>query len=319
MTDEANEATTPELSPTEQALSMLDALPEQTEDEGGAPEAESDPEGVAPEEENPPSEDPSEDKTEEEAKPDPAEQRRSRIIAELAAKETQLLEAKATLDAQERRLQQRTQEVQRWEGIIAKAKSDPLGFLADAGIDVNQLTRQILNGETPEQTQGPSPEVKALQDELAQLKKAQEEQVSQFRQRQIEAAVTAEKERLSTFVSENDTTYPLLSALDTEEIQGGMFEICREHWQKTHTQLDPSRAARILEDKLSSYYQKLAKAASKQKAASQSDQAAPPPPSDTGSRTLSKAHGSRTAQDPSTLSDEERRALALELLDGVPD
>ena len=103
-----------------------------------------------------------------------------------------------------------------------------MGFLHEAGIDINTLTRQILNSDGAQQRLDlPSPEVQALQAKIAKLEAAQEEQTSNFRQRQMESAVRAEKERLQGFVTENAGSYPLLSSLDTEEVQSGMFEIMR--------------------------------------------------------------------------------------------
>lgn len=288
-----------EVAPEVQALALLEAEPEGEVEEEGEQEAEPEPEP---------------EKVEPEL--DKAERRKSRIIAELARKEVQILEAQQSLEAQQQRLQAKAQEIQKWEQTVALAKTDPLQFLEASGIDINTLTRQILNQEDQPK---PSPEVDALRAELESFKATQQEQQNQYQQRQLNQAISEEKQRLAGFVASHGDDFPMLADLDSEEIQEGMFDVMRSHWQKTGTQLDPSMAARIIEEKLSAYYQRLANAASKRKGASQSETAATAPSSDTGSRTLTKAHGSRTAQDPNTLSEQQRQELALELLGSIPD
>jgi hypothetical protein len=301
----------PEVSetPEQQALKMLEAeTGEEGEEGAGEDEAAEDPSGERQAQDKAKE---AEEKAKKEAETEesPAEKRRSRVIAEMAKKETRLLETERTLRQQQSALQAQVKEMAEWKSQLQLAKTDPMAFFNQLGVDVNALTRQILNDEGPKG----DPEVRTLKQKIEEMEARDKARDEALKSTHIQKAVEQEKGLLLNYVQENKTEYPMLASFRPDQIQAAMFDARRESFRAQGAPIEAGKAAQQIEQGLLDLYEQLAQVVAKKRAPGAATQTASS--ATEGARTLSaKTHSSLTGKSPDDMTDAEREALALEML-----
>jgi hypothetical protein len=268
--------------------------------EPAAPEAAAEPTGQAAE---PQETAPAEPATEPE-KPEKPE-RKSTKIDQFAREELRLRKAQATLKSQQEALQAQMADVARHKEVMELAQKDPLEYLRKTGIDLNRLTKDLIDGKKPPAPDPRAEEIEALKRQFDEQKKASDE----ARQQAIAQAQARERRESAAYVTGNADLFPLLSAHEADDVGEAILTVMVRHYEQTETLLDRSAAAKLVEDRLQKQYERLHAAASKRK---------PTPPvaavaSD--AKTLGKQHVSRATKTPEEMSASERRAYAMSLLD----
>jgi len=252
------------------------------------------------------------DKTEDKGgdKPEP---KLSKALARVARREASVLELETQVRQREESLAAREQQVdaasRRWAELTEMGRRDPVGFLREAGVDIDALSRQLVSGEAPKQA---DPTISAMQKELAEIKAAltdRTKQDDQYREQARAAAIERHKRDLHDYVASKPDGIPFVTVLPPDRAVAALEAVIREHWSQTKIVLDRTEAARILNGKLEEHHKLLGQAATKQPAAAPREQQGTGSPA-----TIAKTHRSRTAKNPGRdkMTNEELVQAALE-------
>lgn len=286
---------------------------------------ETDPETVeAPEAEEPETEEPAEEdaekEPEKEPEPEPEDKnpRISKALARVAKREANLLEMDTQLKAREEAVQARSAEMERVSKRFAELQSmadrDPLALVQEIGGPgfIDKLTKQLIHGEAPKAVDPELAKIKAELDEIKTRDSQRSEQEKRYAQQTEAQAMTRFASELSEYAASAEGM-PFVRALGADAGRE-LLAVTKEHWERTKTILDRTEATRILNGRLQDRFAILSKAAGQSPAATpaQSNGAKPP-------KTLTQSQRSRTAKNPSMMSDDERLAAALDIMNREPE
>jgi hypothetical protein len=132
--------------------------------------------------------------------------------------------------------------------LIARLKSKPLSVLQEHGVTYDQLTEEILNG------QGHNPEIQALKEEIAALKKGVDSQFQTREEQQEEAALTEMLYEAEGLAKDGDA----FEMIRTEDAYDEVLRLIHSTYKKTGRVLDVQEAMNTVENRLLARAEKLA-------------------------------------------------------------
>lgn len=229
-----------------------------------------------------------------------------------ARKERQLRKMQQELISEKQRMTQKAQEYE--TGYIPKSrlKDDFWGVLAEAGIDQESFTQQLIN-----QPNMNDPTTRALMSKLKQLEEKQtaSERASQdATERQYKQAVQQISNEVKQLVDSNDA----YETIKTMAAQDAVVELIEQTFTSTGNLMDIDEAARQVEEYLLNEGRKFTQLKKLQKPTSEQQQQAPnvqqqKPAGQNNIKTLTNAVPTQPAK---RMSDKERRERALAAFHG---
>ena len=216
-----------------------------------------------------------------------------------------LMDRESKIRETEQSVKQQQQEIERARQLIDMAKSNPLQFLNDAGTTYDDITQQVLQGNTPDPTV-------ALRQEIEQLKNQFGVRVQREEAASRQAALDEVRSLVTSFVdSSND--YPLTKQAGMQNL---VFERIQDHYNKTGQALSEASAAKEVEDYLSGVVDKLAQVESVRNRLTQQEQATAAPDVTELAKTLTNRQASSTptrtdGQKPLKYTDSIKKAASM--------
>lgn len=135
----------------------------------------------------------------------------------LSKKERTIWRERQRVEQMAKQLEAEKAEYEKFKGLKAKAKTNPMDYLSEAGLSYDELTQFVLNGGKPtekDELQSLRDEFNRLREEQANEKKQAQEQQTQA-QKQAEAqAIESFKEEIGEFIKSNEATYELSAQRD---------------------------------------------------------------------------------------------------------
>ena len=216
-----------------------------------------------------------------------------------------LMDRESKIRETEQSVKQHQQEVDRARQLIEMAKNNPLQFLNDAGTTYDDVTQQVLQGNTPDPTVGLRQEIEKLKNQFG-VRQQREEAASR------QAAMDEVKSLVNSFVDSSED-YPLTKKAGMQNL---VFERIQDHYNKTGQALSESSAAKEVEDYLSGVVDKLAQVESVRNRFSQQEQAMEQPDVTQLAKTLTNRQASSTptrtdGQKPLKHTDSIKKAAAM--------
>lgn len=185
---------------------------------------------------------------------DPSEQGVTEVTAPLSPQFAALAKQKRALQLERADIDKQKAELAELKGmkpstdLIAKLKSDPLSVLQEHGVTYDQLTEAILSG------QGHNPEIQALKEELAALKKGVDSQFQTREEQQEEAALTEMLFEAEGLAKDGDA----FEMIRTEDAYDEVLRLIHSTYKKTGRVLDVTDAMNTVENRLLAKAEKLA-------------------------------------------------------------
>lgn len=165
------------------------------------------------------------------------------------ARQEKAIRAKAReIKAREEALKSREQEVE--QSYVPKSKiqerlqQDPMGFLSENGISLDQMANLLMNGPKPEELYA-----QRLESEIKAIKSDQEKTKTQFAEQQKKAydqAVNQIRTKTKVLI-DADPAYEMIKA---EEASEAVVELIRETYEQEGFVLEIADAAQQIEDYL---------------------------------------------------------------------
>lgn len=296
-----SETTAAPIDPRTAAIAMLDQMQaEPASEEGEAPStsdveaaegAETEAQEPVEEGQEQPSEEASQEPETAQEEPEKKDKHSSRF-AMLAREEKRIRTQRDELKKQQ-------EELRTFKSAVEKLRSDPLGALAELGVDYDALTRSVLSGGKPD----PEDQIKALRERQEAWIREQEAAQARAEQARVEQAFTQAKREIASLASSSSERFPLVAGWDANEVAESAFQIIEQTYNKTGHFMSYDDALQEIENRLDSYREKLLKA--KPVVSTQKQ-----PPRSITNR-LASQQG--TAAREQTM--EERRAEAIRMLD----
>tara|TARA_R100001082_G_C4364564_1_gene161208 strand:+ start:54 stop:929 length:876 start_codon:yes stop_codon:yes gene_type:complete len=166
-------------------------------------------------------------------------------FAAIAKKEAALQDIAKQAKATRAENEQLRQEIEQIKAARGLAKTDPVKFLQESGLTMEELLHQDLNGDLPVETKL-SRRIEALEKQNADLLKQREEEMTQREAKKEETEWKSFVDQVTEFV-DNDSSYELIRA-------GGMQwmvpQLMREFYQKQGQQITATQAANLVEESL---------------------------------------------------------------------
>jgi len=241
---------------------------------------------------------PAEPEKKTEASPEPRqEEKKARHFAALAREEKRLARERAALSREKAARKVELKELSRLKALDAKAKSDPLGAIRDAGIEYSALTEQLVNNGEPTDAQ----KIAALADELKATKADLRQKEADRIQKQKNAVIREEMGAIRQFQNEIVALVskdPALELTRSFGASGTVNEVVVAHFRATGELMPIEKAAQMTETYLRSLVQK--------SGAAKKTDVAPEKPA--------KTNGA-----PRRMSDEQRMEAAIRAAGGDPN
>lgn len=176
------------------------------------------------------------DVVDEGAKPDVEEQRISRIVSEVKAKEK-------ALTAKERKLADREAKTKGYENIKQMLEDDPLQAIETLGISKEKLYEKIIkSGEKPTVED----EVVSLKEELKALKEEREKDKQELEQQKAERAISDFKKRINEYADkEKDASLKVTYALGQTS---AIYDVIEQNFVATGEVMSIEDAGKRVED-----------------------------------------------------------------------
>jgi hypothetical protein len=227
---------------------------------------------------------------------EPPPPRPSKSISEWAALE---LKNRREREALERERAKVKAAAERTDRLARLAREDPRAYLSESGVDIEALTKQIVEGRKVDPV---AERIEALEKRLAEEATARETATKEAEQRRAKAAMEAELDTLKAWIEPQQATYPHLVAVsdgDLGVIADAIQKIRMDHWRKTGGKelLDESVIAGRLEETWRKRFERL-------------QQTAPPVAAAPAPTTIGRKHVSKVAP-PSKLSGKDRALARL--------
>lgn len=201
-------------------------------------------------------------------------------------------------------------EIEAQKARYAKVKENPIEGLKEAGLSYEELTRKILELDTPEAKIG------ALAEELRALKEERAREHQERVSRETQAQVESGKDQFQKHIFDNVDKYPTLTLYDEARVRAAAWALASQAYSESGEVPTFEAIAQHLEDQLVSEQDELAR----RRAARQPVPSPPAAPvSKAGVKTLSSSMVSERATPalPSNyheLSRAEQRAIDAEFL-----
>jgi len=213
----------------------------------------------------------------------------------------------AELELRNRREQQRLErergelatvraEAEKAAGLLRLAREDPRAFLQESGLDIDELTKGVLEGRKADPHAG---KIEKLEAELAAIRAEKQKETASQEQARIDRAMAVERDDLAKWIEPQAGEYPHLMAVadgKAEVVADAIQQIRLQHYNSTKKKtgtgevLDEKTVARQLEETWKARFQR---AAPKLPGTVQpSDAAQTPQPG--APATISRKHASRT-------------------------
>lgn len=187
--------------------------------------------------------------------------RAERAAAEKARQEAEQSAARVTeWQAQAKQLQE---QLQRFEQYKQNAIRNPRAVMQELGLDLDTIVRAHLEEDpTPDVLvrdveRKSRAELEALRNELAEIKRQQQEREQRAQEAQSQQAVRAIQQEIVEHLRSDPDKYELTMALEQE---GEVFELMRLAYQRDGTVLPVGKAAEMIEDFLANQAKKAASA-----------------------------------------------------------
>ena len=166
--------------------------------------------------------------------------------------------ARAEAQAQAQQLEQFRQQyaemqrrMEQWEGKRTNALRDPMGLMAELGLDLDTIVRAHLDeAPTPDvlmrdlENRSKS-EVEQIKAELAKLREEQQAKEQRAQAQEAERAAMALRTEIQQVIQSDPDKYELTAALGQE---GEVFELMRLAYQQQGTILPVAQAAEMIEN-----------------------------------------------------------------------
>lgn len=166
-------------------------------------------------------------------------------FAAIAKKEAALQDIAKQAKATRTENEQLRQEIEQIKAARSLAKTDPVKFLQESGLTMEELLHQDLNGDLPVETKL-SRRIEALEKQNSDLLKQREEETTKREAKKEETEWNSFVDQVTEFV-DNDSSYELIRA-------GGMQwmvpQLMREFYQKQGQQITATQAANLVEESL---------------------------------------------------------------------
>ena len=250
---------------------------------------------------------PATSKTEAEKTPDIGKQQADQ---KLAGKLAQIVSRDKKLQAQKVALREPMQKVAAYEAALAKAKEDPLSFLEHVGLSYEDITERIINRGSPET---------ALQDQVTNLTKRLSDREEVERQNE-KAAIAAQqvavvdgyKAEISDYVDQNAETFELVKA--TPNAIDLIYQVTADFYAENQRILTAEEATTLVENHLEEQATKLLALKKIKSKVAPAATAVKKPANSSTTLANSLSANPVTHRDPNTMTDEERREQAMQLL-----
>jgi hypothetical protein len=224
--------------------------------------------------------------------------RPSKAISEWAALE---LKNRREREALERERAEVKAATDRNAELMRLAKEDPRRYLSESGLDLEALTKQIVEGKKVDPVQE---RLDALEKRLADEQAAKEAESKSAEQRRIDSAMEAELTSLRAWFEPQAEAYPYLVAVsdgDAAVVADAIQKIRIDTWRKSGGKelLDEAVIAGRLEEQWKKRFERVQQA-----------KAPPAAPAATPPTTIGRKHVSK-ASPPSKLSGKDRALARL--------
>lgn len=113
----------------------------------------------------------------------------------LSKKERHLWRERQSIEQEKQHLAQERAEYEKFKGLKAKAKQNPLDYLSEGGLSYDELTQFMLNGGKPTQED----ELQAVRDEFKRFKEEQAKEKEDLKNQQTQAQAQAESQAIEDF------------------------------------------------------------------------------------------------------------------------
>lgn len=241
-------------------------------------------------------------------------------FAALTRKEKQLREMEKSFKTREAEIEKRMKEIEERsksasstsQSAAEALKANPLKFMRDNGLTLDQLVQMQLNDENPTMDMKFDRYKQELESkttkEIEQLKQSLKEKEEKEAQARYDAAVENYKQEVQAFIGQNADTYELISANNAHNL---VFEVAEQYFNDTQKVLDMKAAADAVEAHLYDEASKIMKL----KKFQQTSQTPGAKPAAETAPTLSNTQASEVPKNGSQrLSDEESKREAAKLL-----
>jgi hypothetical protein len=218
---------------------------------------------------------------------------------------------KQRLDAIERR----AAEAERLaKDLESRAKTDPLGFLREAGYKDEDIARALLGqAEAPKANDPVAKRLEALERQLAEKQAAEQRAVQAAQQAELERGKEAVKRDFVTYVAtESDEFAHLVAYYDDSptELADRALAIAEQYKESTDQYPSFEAVARYLENDLRTRYSRITQ---KQQTVPAVGSAKSPPKGQTSLTATDAAPRSAPPKEPRDMTEEEARKEALKL------
>lgn len=137
------------------------------------------------------------------------------------------------------------QELDAVKARYARVKDDPIEGLKEAGLSYEDLTKRILNADTPEA------KIEAMQAKLEAFEKARETERQELQQRHTTQQIDHSKNEIKSHIFGNPDKYPTLTMYDEATIRERAWDVATQYYAKTQQAPDLDELAGYLEEQAS--------------------------------------------------------------------
>lgn len=190
-------------------------------------------------------------------KPDEKEEKASQRFALLAKKEKALYQNSQKIKAQEAVIEEKLTALNNYENFKKQVAQNPMLALQELGISYEQLTQYVLTNKMPNSSEL---EIKSVRDEMAELRKQQEERDKKAEEGRIaglqaraKQEIAAFQQQIGDYISSNVDKYELINLNEATHL---VFQTVENHFEKTKRILSIEEASDIVEKYLEDQVEK---------------------------------------------------------------
>lgn len=148
---------------------------------------------------------------------------------------------KDRLNVERRQFETEKAEIESLRAKYARVKEDPIEGLREAGLSYEELTRNIINSNTPEA------KIDALQKKIELLEQSRQAEQQQVQQKQAAQQIESGKELYKSHIFSNTEKYPTLALYDEVKVREAAWNIATQYYNKTQIAPDAEQVAEYLE------------------------------------------------------------------------
>jgi len=195
-------------------------------------------------------------------------------------------------------------EIEALKGKYARVKEDPIEALKETGLSYEELTRRILNADTPEA------KIEALSQKIEAFERSRAEEQQAQQQRAATSNYEASRNQFKANISSNEDKYPTLTLLEPEEVWADAWKVADQYFKQTQEVPDIDDLTQYLEDQASARFKAIDERRSKRVAPPATPAKSPPGKTISNAKVAERATAALPTNMDKMTPDERRQAEA---------